>query len=728
MALMTAEKREVGTVGTQQVQAFSIKANGKAFKVLIDGLYSDKIRSVIREIWTNAYDAHVMADNSAQPFECQLPTIFDPSFRVRDYGISMTHHGVMHLYSTVFESSKESTNEQVGKLGLGSKSPFAYTDTFTVTAWLDGEKRTYSAFIGSDYVPQIAHMMTEPSDEPEGIEVSFPVKMGDIEAFRSAAERVIIGFETRPNIIGQKLSDKPLEEHMRGNNWVLYKQTWGATITSAHARQGCVLYPIDGNAVQGLTSLQRSLLQSPVVIDFPIGSLEISANRESLGYDATTCANITAELDAIINTLSAEFVARIDAAETVWNALVIRKEIIEDTSVPMFVRDTVRMRKYKGFDPTVRNDYMSWKGLVRGDLHITKIDRYDMGRRQAGPKLDKFNIGPHGGIHFHPGELLVYFHDADTKVSQVAQRITKHYSGIRYEPNAPTKFLYVKARKNSIGFKRLLVKLGCPPADIFLDVSTLPEIPKEQQGRGAVKMKKIHNGFITPVDVDFDAGGYYFPLKRDAFEDVPAPFKDYKITCSALSGLFVAMKNVGAIPADAELYGVPRSLARHANKDEWINFWDIAKTFFDTHYDATKVGVFDMAKRLTEPSNYTRNSGKIVRLCNTFAESGHLPDDVDAPLGKMLTKLAELRTLTHLTPEQLVVDKYIGMTNYAVPLLDMDKYKTDIYDLADAVYSTYPMLEIAAEAGSAWAGLLESGVKDVSNKVLDYVNLVDSQA
>jgi len=728
MALITAEKREVGTVGTQQVQSFSIKANGKAFKVLIDGLYSDKIRSVVREIWTNAYDAHVMADNSAQPFECQLPTVFDPSFRVRDYGISMTHHGVMHLYSTVFESSKESTNEQVGKLGLGSKSPFAYTDTFTVTAWLDGEKRTYSAFIGSDYVPQIAHMMTEPTTEPDGIEVAFPVKMGDIEAFRSAAERVIIGFETRPNIIGQKLSDKPLEEHMRGNNWVLYKQTWDAAITSAHARQGCVLYPIDGNAVQGLTSTQRSLLQSPVVIDFPIGSLEISANRESLGYDATTCANIAAELDAIINTLSAEFVARIDAAETVWNALVIRKEIIEDTSVPMFVRDTVRMHKYKGFDPTVRNDRMSWKGLVRGDLHITKIDRYDMGRRQAGPKLDKFNIDTRGGIHFHPGELLVYFHDTDTKASQVAQRIAKHYSGIRYEPNAPTKFLYVKARKNSIGFKRLLVKLGRPPADIFLDVSTLPEIPKEQQARGPVKMKKIHNGSLTPVDVDFDAGGYYFPLKRDALEDVPAPFKDHGVSLYSLAELFKEMQGVGAIPTNVKLYGMPRSLARHANKDEWINFWDIAKTFFDTHYDEKKAGLFNLAKRLTEPTNYTGRHGKIVRLCKDFAEKSLMPDNVDGPLGKVMTKIAELSAITNLTAEQKIVDKHIGMTTHTPPLLDMDQHKKDVYALIDATYVAYPMLQIAAEIGSLWSPILDPNVKDVSKKTLDYVNLVDTWA
>ena len=130
--------RETSTHGILASTQFSIKANGKAFKVLIDGLYSDKIRAVVREIWSNAFDAHAMAGNTDKPFDCHLPTIFAPHFAVRDYGVGMSHDQIMRLYTTVFESSKEDTNDQVGKLGLGSKSPFAYTDTFTVTSYKIG--------------------------------------------------------------------------------------------------------------------------------------------------------------------------------------------------------------------------------------------------------------------------------------------------------------------------------------------------------------------------------------------------------------------------------------------------------------------------------------------------------------------------------------------------------------------------------------------------------------
>lgn len=727
MALMTAEQRAVTTAGTQQVKAFSIKANGKAFKVLIDGLYSDKIKSIIRELWTNAYDAHVMADNVAQPFECHLPNAFEPFFSVRDYGISMTHAGVMNLYSTVFESSKEGTNEQVGKLGLGSKSPFAYTDTFTVTAWMDGEKRLYSAFIGSDYIPQIAHMMTEPSDEPEGIEVSFPVKMNDINAFTAAAEKVIIGFETRPVIKGQNIGVREMIEHKRGDNWVLYKEMWDGAITQAHARQGCVLYPLDGNAITGLTTNQRDLLNVPIVINFPIGSLEITANREGLGYDKTTCENIVAELDAIIDTLSAEFVTRMHSAKTMWDALVIRKEIMSDGSIPKFIRTKVGDAPFRGFDLAQRCDWTSWKGLVRNDIHITKLDRYEMGRRQTGHKLEKENNNKNGGIHFEPGDLRVYLHDPKDRVIGLAQRIKNHYNDHRYATNAPSKFLYVRASKDSIGFKRLLVKLGRPPADIFVDVATLPEIPKEQKERAAVKMKRIDLYDLVAVDVDFDAGGYYVPLLRDGFDQVPAPFG--LVSTNGLHSLFKDMVTHGLIPTGSVLYGMPKSLARHANKDEWINFWDIAKAFFDTHYDADKVGRVARTRKLLRPDDhYSGVATKMMKACGLLRKFAVGPADASKPFGMLLTKLESIHAMLSITPEQALIEKHLGITKLLPAEFDAVKQAGAIKALIADAYSTYPMLAIVANTGSTWGNLINPESEQTAKIVIDYVNLIDSQS
>lgn len=295
--LTTMDDRAVLTGGIAEQNAFTIKTNHKAFKVLIDGLYSNKILAVVRELSSNARDSHVAAGCGDRPFDWQLPTIWEPMFRVRDYGVPLSHDDVMHLYTTVFESTKDGTNTQVGKLGLGSKSPFAYTDTFTVTAWLRGEKRTYSCYIDATHTPMIAFMGAEETDEEDGFEVSFPVKVSDVDEFLTSARKVAYGFDVLPNVVsGQDLGVNFPEVVMEDLPlWKLVKGYAGFRTPGAVAKQGCVLYPLDANAISGITPMQRAVLQSSFVIEFPIGDLEISASRESLAYNKETCRQVGAQ-------------------------------------------------------------------------------------------------------------------------------------------------------------------------------------------------------------------------------------------------------------------------------------------------------------------------------------------------------------------------------------------------------------------------------------------------
>ena len=98
---------------------YSIKASAKAFKILSDGLYSDKIAAPIRELSTNAYDAHVAKGNTNTPFDVHLPSVAEPWFAIRDYGIGMSKHELQTTYTTYFDSNKTHSNDFVGCMGLG---------------------------------------------------------------------------------------------------------------------------------------------------------------------------------------------------------------------------------------------------------------------------------------------------------------------------------------------------------------------------------------------------------------------------------------------------------------------------------------------------------------------------------------------------------------------------------------------------------------------------------
>jgi hypothetical protein len=313
----TAFSDDVLVHGARESGNFSIAANGKAFKILIDGLYSNKIQAIIRELSSNAFDAQIAARRSALQFEMQLPNLLDPSFSVRDYGTSLSHEDIMGLYTTVFHSTKENSNDEIGKFGLGSKTPFAYTDSFTVTAFLRGTKRVYGAYINPQGIPQISLMASETTSELDGLMVSFPVNGKDCGRFRLEAERVIEGFDVKPKVRGDVISLETRGEPIFiGSNFKIFGGNG-----NARAKQGCVIYPIDINTVNnGWSQTQQDILRSNILIDFPIGQLDITPSRETLSYDDVTIANILAMTDVIHAEIIAEYETLYSAVKTMYEA------------------------------------------------------------------------------------------------------------------------------------------------------------------------------------------------------------------------------------------------------------------------------------------------------------------------------------------------------------------------------------------------------------------------
>lgn len=290
MQLTTATKNttSVGTDGFEK-QDFSISVTAKAFDTLISQLYTNKIRAVVRELWTNARDSHVEAGIPGIPFDSHLPSPLDPTFRVRDYGVGMDHETVMKLYTTLFESTRDGGNEAVGGFGLGSKSPFAYTDSFTVIARGQGVKRTYLATLGSG-IPQIMKLSEEPSDEAQGIEISIPVDVEDFEDFENEAHRLAIGFDPIPQVDGTEITITPPVFVAEDGACAIFAPNVIPGSTNVFVRQGCVIYPVDEWEFRNLVDFVAH--NYALVIDVPIGKVQPTPSREALSLDETTRENL----------------------------------------------------------------------------------------------------------------------------------------------------------------------------------------------------------------------------------------------------------------------------------------------------------------------------------------------------------------------------------------------------------------------------------------------------
>jgi hypothetical protein len=326
MELLHAKGAEV-SADLGPSSAFKIRPTSAAFRLLSSGLYSDKIGAVLREIGCNAYDAHTSAGINHVPFEVKLPNAGDPIFYVKDFGPGLDEKGVVDVYTTYFESTKQTSNEFTGAFGLGSKSPFAYTDSFTLTAVKDGVRRVYKAHLNEKGQPAVTPLGTSVVDSTDawqsGVMVSFPVKAADFAEFETKAKVVYRHFATMPRMLGTIAEFRPAQFALEGATL-----RWSPLEPEGHDSailMGNVLYPLsvakvglsaseafsekgekfrkqfqDIKGISDLLSALRTFMRTGAYLKLPIGTVQITASREHLEYDPQSRQALT---DAMLSAM-----------------------------------------------------------------------------------------------------------------------------------------------------------------------------------------------------------------------------------------------------------------------------------------------------------------------------------------------------------------------------------------------------------------------------------------
>lgn len=280
-----------------QSGAFSIAMNGKAFRVLSDTMYQDKIGSIMREISCNALDSHVMAGTPEKPFTLHLPDSFEPWVSFRDYGIGLSPEAVQTVFCVYFQSTKDQSNDAVGAFGLGAKTPFSYTDQFNVTSIYNGRKYMYSAFINGDGIPEIQLMAETESDEHNGVEIKIGVEPKDFGAFIKAAQTQLRFFPVKPEVTnyrnGAKFDFEDEGEALFQTDTIKIFKSKAYGRASMHIIQGPVGYPLDVTQVLPHLSSEdgqflRTINEIGANLYFNIGEIGVTASREGVEYKGIT--------------------------------------------------------------------------------------------------------------------------------------------------------------------------------------------------------------------------------------------------------------------------------------------------------------------------------------------------------------------------------------------------------------------------------------------------------
>lgn len=290
--IITTEKETILGNGSKS-KAFSITASPKVFKILSSDLYTNKIRAVVRELITNMIDAHALNGNP-EKFIIQVPGRLDPRFVCRDFGPGMSDFDIQGddnspgLYNSYFSSSKAESNDFIGGFGLGSKSPFSYTDTFSITSYHKGEIRGYVAYMDGDG-PQIKPTFVKEMgpDDKTGIEIVVPVEEKDFRNFAYEVSYIMRPFKDLAIINGldREIDYFPDFDDYYGVN---PERCWPDR-GGLYAIYGGIVYPIEG-VIRDRNWL--SIRNEVNYIKFPMGSLDIAPSREALSLDDRTRKNI----------------------------------------------------------------------------------------------------------------------------------------------------------------------------------------------------------------------------------------------------------------------------------------------------------------------------------------------------------------------------------------------------------------------------------------------------
>ena len=294
---VVAVQREVRSGGVEAQGVFAISARNQAhiMSILREGLYTDRVLAVLREYSANAWDAHRTSGKADLPIKVTLPTDMNPTLVIRDWGTGMSEEDIFGVFTQYGESTKREDDTAVGCLGVGSKSGFAYSDSFTVISYHGGMKKTYVAVLDQSDIGTMSRLNEEPCGDEVGIEIQVPVKRKDIWEFENKAKSLFRYFDpkpeincTFPSIPRLSLKSGFVMESSGSYEWI--------------AVMGCVPYRININQIQSaLDSAGIGSVMSKISggLYFEIGEVQIGANREELKYTDSTKRTLVEKLSLL---------------------------------------------------------------------------------------------------------------------------------------------------------------------------------------------------------------------------------------------------------------------------------------------------------------------------------------------------------------------------------------------------------------------------------------------
>lgn len=575
--------REVNVIrgGEGTERRFTVGNVGRILNILREKMYSDPIRAIAREISCNARDAHREVGTPDLPIQIQLPNSLDPHLKIKDWGPGICPDRMYNIFIRYGNSTKSNDNVQLGCWGLGSKTPFAYSDQFSIITTTGGVKRTYIAFIDESDEGAMRLMSEEETDEPTGTEIIVPVKEKDWEAFAVAVISETKFWDIKPILKGRNPAPVyPTQELLlKGEGWKLFKKD--NYCEDSFAIVDGIGYKIEPYKFD---YEHRDLLNSGVYMYFGIGDVALAASREQLHYDD---AGLTK--NAILKRIES---IRQSAKDHLKDKVIACASLTEASRCCCSLKT-----RLKSVLPDELND-ITWNGRRCDTEYQTfdtvkfKVDSYILKRGYRGTRLKRRENVKEISLE---EKNLVIFNDVTRKVPP-RDRIMKILGETDSGDHPTVKCIYAITLRNSTSkvSHDLAVKL-VEGDDLFnqIDVGYFSSTSgTERKPRSSTGTSVRSKGYVW--DPDFTGTvrkcDYYWEPRNMDFEDgegiyvVLADNKQYILPKDGGSSISTSIIRSLSAKLDCKIYGV-RSKDVSKLGPEWKSLFDAVTEVINDEFE-----------------------------------------------------------------------------------------------------------------------------------------------
>lgn len=689
-------EREFAIIGGGEPLAYTVNDSVEFMALLSGGIYKDQPKAIVRELCNNASDSHAVAGQT-RPVEIHMPTLASPMFKVRDFGTGLSKEDMEKLYRTYGRSNKNQMDEANGEvvtgcMGIGSKAPFSYADAFTSISYYNGVAHVYCNAKDEKGKPQLIPQGSFPTEQSNGLEVSFLVREKDIPAFQRAVRSALRPFKNRPTIVNDHITINEYEYTYESKGWGLR----GSNADESLAVMAQVEYPIDSNffADDGYDpddwyskkNKYQILLNQGLVIEFGPGEVQFTMSRETLDYTPYTVRKIRERLDEILNELQAMIENQIQSCKSLWEARMLYQQL--------------KYGELSFLGEILRCIPSEWNGedITKASIHFGKIpgltvyEFYKEYRRVNPKRRDNCEI-----VNVERNERIGFLR-SDIERGSFALclrqiRDVNSYDRIYLVCGDDTA---VKTFKDKVGLVDDLVKTSSFPPSPRGKYAKNNTFAYELTGTKEYKSyRERRPEWWTKAEVDLDEGGVYVEINNYEVVGIGHP-------CYLVQKIN-ALNNAGI--DTPKIYGIKTAKLKQFKEDEnWQSFSEWSHEQLDATVEKEKLQ--DCIDKVYTANSYS-NLGSVVTLAK----------NVSAPDGSQAKEFFD--AVLEVSDNYQTANKKVEVLRNAASKFGYNfkpSLLTDLNSMEKDFKTNYPMMTF----------VLGSSFSRNYNLVTEYINLIES--